>query len=244
MSLTWYNRTRESVLFFVGDNTNLNPTIARNYCLWNDAGNVLHWVGFVGCASHRLNLAVEDLLASDEWKPLLNDVANIMYKIWSSSTLTARLEAKTPLRAVKRNGTRWTSAFKMISRYVKLVPFFADPTDVELHKLSLPTNTFPKVTSLLEMLTEINVVMISLQSESVDLLDVRIAFDELIARFGFMRDRLKPNSDNVDLDFRAFENGIVKVLQGDEANLLEKEKQALKNFEIAGKVRFCAWVDN
>jgi hypothetical protein len=53
------DRDRTNILFICGDNTHVNPAI----------GNELE-VGFIGCASHRFNLAMNDLLA--DYAPLLN----------------------------------------------------------------------------------------------------------------------------------------------------------------------------
>ncbi len=47
-TLACYQKTTDSILFLIGDNTNLNPAIA-------DMFRVPH----LGCASHRLNLGVK-----------------------------------------------------------------------------------------------------------------------------------------------------------------------------------------
>ena len=46
-----YNRNKDSILFLVGDNTNTNPATAAKL-----------GVPFIGCASHRFNLAVQVIL--------------------------------------------------------------------------------------------------------------------------------------------------------------------------------------
>ena len=67
-TLACYKKTQESILFLVGDNTNLNPAIA-------DLLEVPH----LGCASHRLNLGVKSLLHPRSF--LLDMIQNLMKKL-------------------------------------------------------------------------------------------------------------------------------------------------------------------
>ena len=61
-----YGKSIENVLFFSGDNCSTNRKIANDLDL-----------PLVGCASHRLNLAVNDLISSSS--ALVNQVRTIIY---------------------------------------------------------------------------------------------------------------------------------------------------------------------
>jgi hypothetical protein len=67
-TLECYKKSPDSILFLIGDNTNLNPAIA-------DILNVRH----MGCASHRLNLGVKSLLVGSSM--LLDMINSIMLKL-------------------------------------------------------------------------------------------------------------------------------------------------------------------
>ena len=69
-TLQIYNKTTSSVIAFVADNENLNGAIAK-----------LMKVPMIGCASHRLNLAVNRYLSSYEL--ILSKIQNLMVKLSS-----------------------------------------------------------------------------------------------------------------------------------------------------------------
>ena len=69
-NLQIYNKTTSSVIAFVADNENINGAIAK-----------LMKVPMIGCASHRLNLAVNRYLSS--YEPNLSKIQNLMVKLSS-----------------------------------------------------------------------------------------------------------------------------------------------------------------
>ncbi|ETO77137.1 hypothetical protein F444_07620, partial [Phytophthora nicotianae P1976] len=65
--LSYYGRSKASIAYIVGDNCSVNGAVADQL-----------QVPMVGCASHRLNLAVNLLLAGDD--KLLDKIQKLMYK--------------------------------------------------------------------------------------------------------------------------------------------------------------------
>ena len=108
-TLALFGKTVDNVYFFLADNTNTNPAIARLF------GKVS-----VGCHSHRLNIAVKELLTRQE--PLLKKLSAQMNKFKNvklANLLTQKQqELHRPVRkAFGRNETRWTSTFEMLKRF-------------------------------------------------------------------------------------------------------------------------------
>jgi len=76
--LSYYGRSKASIAYIVGDNCSVNGAIANQL-----------QVPMVGCASHRLNLAVNLLLADDD--DLLEKVQQLMCKLKNSLLAAAKL---------------------------------------------------------------------------------------------------------------------------------------------------------
>lgn len=57
--LPLFRKSWENVLAIIGDNCALNRCLAKSLC--NN-----HQIGSVGCASHRFNLAIKDMLKKDK----------------------------------------------------------------------------------------------------------------------------------------------------------------------------------
>ncbi|ETN12809.1 hypothetical protein PPTG_08850 [Phytophthora nicotianae INRA-310] len=94
--LSYYGRSKASIAYIVGDICSVNGAVADQL-----------QVPMVGCASHRLNLAVNLLLAGDD--KLLDKIQKLMYK-----------------------DTRWSSTFAMVNRYFELKEFLSDDDEDEL----------------------------------------------------------------------------------------------------------------
>ncbi|EGZ18221.1 hypothetical protein PHYSODRAFT_286047 [Phytophthora sojae] len=152
--------------FLVADNCAVNRRLAT-----------LMSVLLVGCASHRLNLAVQADMASHEQD--LTAVQALMVKL-RTLTKSAKLRSKTPLRPVIRQDTRWSSTFEMVRRYLQLLEFL-DAEDDDLMDLLPPPAMNKRLRALYQELWDIESVSKALQGHDVDLLDVHEWFDELIA---------------------------------------------------------------
>ncbi|EGZ08317.1 hypothetical protein PHYSODRAFT_288834 [Phytophthora sojae] len=177
--------------FLVADNCAVNRRLAT-----------LMSVPLVGCASHRLNLAVQADMASHE-----EDLAAVQALMVKLRTLTqsAKLRLKTPLRPVIRQDTHWSSTFEMVRRYLQLE--FLDAEDDDLMDLLPPPAMNKRLRALYQELCDIE--------HDVDLLDVREWFDELIAaksQYG----RYIGKFITVEFVFNIFTNNCIMVfiLQG------------------------------
>lgn len=104
--LELFGRRRDDVLFLVADNTNVNPATAR-----------LLGCSFIGCASHRFNLAVKEYMLTYEEK--LDDIQSLMKKLLNLK-IAGALRRKTDLKPVIRNVTRWSSTYSMLKRFLQL----------------------------------------------------------------------------------------------------------------------------
>ncbi len=105
-ALSVIGKTRENISFIVADNENLNKAVARKLS-----------VPMIGCASHRLNLAVKSLFSASANGIYL--VNKLMAKL-STLKNSAKLRAKTHLRPILSSSTRWSSTFLMVERYFEL----------------------------------------------------------------------------------------------------------------------------
>ncbi len=90
---------------------------------------------FIGCASHRFNLAVKDYLVHHS--ELIDKVSVIMKKL-RSPVAAAKLRKLTHLRSLGCNQTRWSSSYVMLQRYINLCPHFdeAGMNDIEDYMLT------------------------------------------------------------------------------------------------------------
>jgi hypothetical protein len=90
--LGFYNKTWENVAALIDDNCSTNKSFA---------GKAKSY--FIGCESHRFNLAVKVHL--EKYKHLLKKINNIMSKL-KNLIPAAKLRAHTHLKAKTRNTTR------------------------------------------------------------------------------------------------------------------------------------------
>ena len=90
-----FNKNFSNLIFLVGDNAPVNKSLAD-----------LLGVPFIGCASHRFNLACKHYL--DPFESALSKINDIM-KTLCNIKQAGKLRKKTDLEPVKRNVTRWSS---------------------------------------------------------------------------------------------------------------------------------------
>jgi len=109
VQLTSYGLDINDCICMVGDNCNTNKAVATGLGL-----------KFVGCASHRFNLAVEKLFIVNA--PLLEKLGNLMTKLRTLKVAGEMRQAQEAAgfvrlkKAKKRNATRWGSAKMMVDR--------------------------------------------------------------------------------------------------------------------------------
>ncbi|KAG6587068.1 uncharacterized protein IUM83_02731 [Phytophthora cinnamomi] len=87
---------------------------------------------------------------------------------------------QTHLRPIIRQQTRWSSTFAMLHRFFEMLPFL-DSDDEELVDVLPSAAAKRRLRALLEELKNVESVSKALQGEGVNMLDVRVWFDGLIA---------------------------------------------------------------
>jgi hypothetical protein len=208
-----YEKTKDMVAFLVGDNC------STNLCIANKMG-----VPLVGCASHRLNLAVNKFLVP--YEDALDEVHTLMIALRNENNL-AELKKHTELNPIKRNVTRWSSTFEMVERYIRIR---AAIKKVDAVEELIPTGAkHRKLVGLLEHLKKFNSICKRLQRDDTDMAEVRLMFDALVAEYPVMAEHLKSTAKIIHTP--AFESGVVKVIAG--SALSPAETAALKRFEVA-----------
>ncbi|KAG6611757.1 RWD domain-containing protein 3 [Phytophthora cinnamomi] len=201
----------DMIQFIVADNCNTNRSIATKL-----------GVPLVGCASHRFNLAVKKFLTEHE--PLLQKVNSLMDQLRHPNN-AAELRNHTPLRAKKRNATRWSSTYAMLERYVDFRPHIRLVEAVEDDVP--PSSEHKQLGDVLHHLGRLDSVCKRLQCESTTMSEVRLLFDSVVADYPIMGDHLKPTANIVH--FPAFENDLVKLAAGE--SLSASEAAALKHLK-------------
>ncbi|EGZ09185.1 hypothetical protein PHYSODRAFT_525912 [Phytophthora sojae] len=176
-------------------------------------------VPLIGCASHRLNLAVRNYLEPQD--SILEEVQQLMRKLRTLKQ-AAKLRAKTPLAAVLRQDTHWSSTFSMLKRYFRLRPFIS-ADDEELADFLPSRSTHPKLETLLASLRDVESVSKHLQGDGLTLLDARVLFDELL--------KSHPSFAKYLVHSAVFEQAVVKVLDDQAALLTDDEVAALEPFK-------------
>ncbi|EGZ23866.1 hypothetical protein PHYSODRAFT_484147 [Phytophthora sojae] len=140
----------------------------------------------------------------------------------------AKLRAKTPLAAVLRQDTRWSSTFSMLKRYFRLRPFIS-ADDEELADFLPSRLAHPKLETLLASLRDVESVSKHLQGDGLTPLDARVLFDELLKSHPSFAKYLATDADIVHS--AVFEQAVVKVLDDQAALLTDDEVAALEPFK-------------
>jgi hypothetical protein len=105
-----YNCDWDKVAFFVADNENTNKAISD-----------LSQTPMVGCAAHRLNLAIKNN-RSQEVAELLTKVNSLMVKLRTKKN-RGKLREFTDLAPKKSMPVRWSADHYMVKRYFEIEPF-------------------------------------------------------------------------------------------------------------------------
>eukprot|EP00644_Phytophthora_capsici_P008312 jgi/Phyca11/114634/e_gw1.26.394.1 len=157
-----FGKQLEACLFIVGDNCTVNRLLAT-----------LIGVPLVGCASHRLNRAVQ--VDMKQYEDDLSGVQALMVRLRTLKQ-SAKLRSKTSLRPIIRQDTRWSSTFSMVHRYFKLLEHL-DPTDDDIVDVLPAPSCNKRLLLQLKDLKKVESVSKALQATKVTLLDVRVWFD-------------------------------------------------------------------
>ena len=158
--------------FITMDNCSTNRALARK-----------SEVPMVGCASHRLHLAVEELegkketrnkqgrltQAADGYRPVTRKLDLLMGELGTLKN-SSLVRSKTSLKPERRNATRWYSLFKILVKYKKLKDILPQVQNFPPSVLSLIPNEMEKakLMELLEDLRKFESVSQMLQNRSQD----------------------------------------------------------------------------
>ncbi|KAJ8571855.1 hypothetical protein ON010_g4978 [Phytophthora cinnamomi] len=184
---------------------------------------IKRFLSFLFC--HRLNLAVREYLESHD--SVLEEVQQLMRKLRTLKQ-AAKLRAKTPMAAVPRQDTRWSSTFWMLKRYFRLREFISDD-DEELSDFLPSRSAHRKLEALLASLQDVESVSKHLQGDGLMLLDARVLFDELLKSHPSFTKYLTTDADIVHS--AVFELAVVKVLDDQAALLMDDEVAVLEPFK-------------
>lgn len=176
----------------------------------------------LGCRSHRFNLAVEeflDMFLFDEIKI----ISEVMQKLMTQK-LGGRLRMWTSLKAEKRNATRWNSAIRMISKYLKLHETVKENFDL----VTLSNSQFSKVSFYFTELEKLFSVSLELQNQNTTIGESRILFNQVINEFkDYNFEKYLSLSANI-VHSQIFESAIEKIQDGSEMRLSTAEKKLVQ----------------
>jgi len=222
-TLELYQIPKDNVACIIGDNCSTNKAISTR---WN--------IPMVGCASHRLNLAVKQWIEEQPGVADAIEKVSILMSKASNLKTAARLRELTmahhgvSLKAIKENVTRWTSVFSMVKRYLRIKKQLDDCEGLEEYALTKSEQRV--ITKVKEDFEIFNIVTTELQGKGVDLVHVRIQFNTLLSepRYSSMLHYLKSNAEIVHS--KDFESGVRKILQGIPYNghFSDEEKAAVE----------------
>jgi hypothetical protein len=207
----------DKVAFFVADNENTNKAISD-----------LSQTPMVGCAAHRLNLAIKNN-RSQEVAELLTKVNSLMVKLRTKKN-RGKLREFTDLAPKKSMPVRWSADHYMVKRYFEIEPFL----DVSLFDrevaLLFPT---PEEQLALKMIHEsfewLESFMKALQYPKLDLGQIRFMLDDIIEKYPEFSSHLAADANIIKS--KDFENAVVKIVLGREHLLTMDESDTVECFK-------------
>jgi hypothetical protein len=104
--LELYGKGSSSLVYLVGDNAPVNTCLAD-----------LLEVPFIGCASHRFNLACQKYL--EDYELQLSSISRLMVTLRNIKQ-ARKLRTKTTLSPVLRNDSRCSSTYSMLKRFFEI----------------------------------------------------------------------------------------------------------------------------
>lgn len=249
--LQFYGLDFEAIEFITGDNAYVNQSLCTKIQEWLlREKRIDRTVPLVGCASHRLNLAVQ-LIYSEEVNPeyyrLVIKVQDLMVELKSLKN-KVKLAVHTSLCPQSRNDTRWGSTYRMLEKYLKLCEetnHFRDCAFKAGTRNLIPTfqreddeqqSEHEIILEMVALLKEFEMISKWLQTENnpdpkkrVTLYTVRKVFDKLCAKYSFARRHLSAAADIIHEPL--FESAVAK-LQGNDSSLTLAEKKKVSFFLI------------
>jgi len=189
-------------------------------------------VPFVGCASHKLNLAVMKYLSDHE--DIVHKINELMQRL-KTAKLSGALRHQTPLRPMTRNRTRWSSTFAMLKRYEEIRSFVQGIGDESLLDLILSPREEKILSNLIADCDKMQSVTLALQRSDISMSQVRLLFDGLCSSFPSFSHYL--SQDSPICSSSNFESAVAKIDAGkcDDLSFEELEAAtALKEASVSG----------
>jgi len=75
-------------------------------------------------------------------------------------------------------------------------------------------------------------VMLHLQTEDVILSNCRTIFDDILGKYPYLDKYLPVSSTSHIIQFKSFENSLIKLMNNDEVHLIFEERTEMKTFLI------------
>ena len=216
--LAQYNREINSLLFITADNTALNPAVAT----------LLHTM-FIGCYSHRLNLA--NRACHMQYEHLLARVHSIMVHFNQSNNNRGRLKQYTDLAPVPRCTTRWSSTYAMLERYLRLHAIIEEhyaelAISVDLLFTAAEIATLRAVRATLD---DVDAITVSLQCVDLTMHEARMYF-AVVKELELFNNSTHLDPNYTGAAFRDFENGLCKLQEGRHELLTVAEAARMERF--------------
>ncbi len=231
--LRTYDKTYDSIQFITADNAAVNGRLCQLLTEYlSNLSSAPRLVPLVGCASHRLNLAVQAIYNDNGTYSNILALIDDLMRALNTQKNRPKLSAVTSLCPETRNLTRWGSTFNMLEKYLLLKPFLAmahfDPLlKAKIVHLDVYAQ---QIENLRAILRDFEAVSQYLQSDSsdVNLMRVRQLFDGLIQAEPKMRSYLAADAPIVH--DKIFERAVVKLQRGD--SLSAAEASSVQIFKI------------
>lgn len=211
-TLELYGKNWSNVVALVGDNCAVNKSLSTKAR-----------VPFIGCASHRFNLAVKDILKEHE--EFINRVQRVMVMVRTLTT-AGKLRAFTELRGVLNCPTRWGAAYKMLLRYQQIREYLPQLNMDNVDEAMLNGVENRKLDDLCRKLENLHSVNLTVQQHDSSMSRVRVLFDGVCEAYPQLLDRLNSDADIVHCP--DFESGIVCLQDGKADFLTSRQQNALK----------------
>jgi hypothetical protein len=257
-----FGESVESIEFMTSDNTNTNPKIARITRGLPDPSTrvkptevqqltTLKRIPFIGCYSHKLNLAIQFYCSSVENVATITKVHDLMVYLrtnnnWGTlKTIFAKLGTK-PLHPLLRAETRWSSTYVMLARFDRMIPALYDiDWNDRLEDYLLTRNDKAIITRIRNDFEAFEKANKALQEEHISLakaseiwrlcrLDLQKNYrDQDDADKEFIRAvcTLMLPSEHEHILFPIFEEAVVKIQSGAVA-LTTNEQSVVRRFSI------------
>ena len=208
-----FEKSMTNVVAISGDNCAVNLSLAKNI---HSRYSSCH---YIGCASHRFNLAVQDLMTP--YREVIDKVNSLMKKL-QNLIPAAKLRRINHLKAKTSIKTRWSSTYAMITRFRQISDFILKIDLTEIICM-MPTHAEMKqLDKLYSLLRDLDSVTNHFQSETASLAEIRAILNGVLEQYPETLHRL---NDRADIILHSdFESARAKIQDDKEDQLTDEEK--------------------